>query len=177
LFRNFILHIYDWVTTLFFNPRLGLIYYPPGGGRPRIPCFLKDPESPYKGKDWQEVEEYIRRGKLRKAQHLPEKLQAESELDEVLDRIEARAKKRNRMATQGAPKLSKSARLKAISAHRSAEMEAMQRAEADELRAAAGLPAPAGEPTGDESGEVTVPIPQPNNIRDIRRRMMRNEQG
>jgi putative transposase len=160
-----------------YDPRLAdIIYYPPGSGRPRIPCFLKDPESPYRGKDWQEVEEYIRQETLRKAQYLPEKLQAESELDEVLDRIEARAKKRKRMAAQGGPKLSKSARLKAISAHRSAEKEAMQRAEADEIRAAAGLPILASNPARDESGEVPVPIPQPNNVRDIRRRMMSNEE-
>lgn len=151
-----------------------LIYYPPGGGRPRVPCFLKDPESPYRGKDWSEVDEHIRREKVRKAESAPEQLQALSELDEDLDQISARAKKNQRKAAPGGPKRSKTARRRDIPANREAEKEAMRRGEVDEIRVAAGLPALADEPSEDEPGNIPVPIPQPDNVRELRRRMMRN---
>jgi putative transposase len=160
------------------DPRTAdIIYYPPGGGRPRIPCFLKDPESPYKSKDWNEIDAFIRSEKVRKAESVPEQLQALSELDEDLDLIAARAKKSQREAVPGGLKLSKTARLRDISANRGAEKEVMRRAEAEEIRTTAGLPVSANELSHDEHGDVPVPLPQPTNIQTIRRRMMRNGQG
>ncbi|HEV2800372.1 MAG TPA: transposase family protein [Pyrinomonadaceae bacterium] len=151
-----------------------LIYYPPGGGRPRVPCSLKDPESPYRGKDWSEVEEHVRREKVRKAESAPDQLQALSELDEDLDLIAARAKKNRREAAHSFPNRSKTARRRDIPANRDTEKEAMRRAEAVEIRAAAGLLAAANEQSEDEPGDVPVPIPQPDNVRELRRRMMKN---
>jgi putative transposase len=159
-----------------YDPRLtDIIYYPPGDGRPRIPCFLRDPNSPYKGKDWQEVEKLIRQEKLRKAQYLPEQIQARSELDEGLDKIIARAKKRKRETVRGDSRLSKSAQLKGIPANRNAEKEAMQRAEADEIRAAAGVHVSASDPAEDEPEDVPVPIPQPTNVIDMLKRIIHEE--
>lgn len=160
-----------------YDPRLTEpIYYSPGGGRPRIPCFLKDPESLYKGKDWREVEELIKQQRLNKALFAPGKIQAHSELEEDLDRIVTRAKKRKREAALDTPKLSKSAQLKGIRVHRQAELEAMQRAEADEIRKAVGLTVSESNLPDDMTDELPVPIHQPDNVREIRRRMMKNEE-
>lgn len=52
----------------------------------------------------------------------------------------------------------------------------MQKSEADEIRAAAGLTVSASKQAADVTDEVPVPILQPNNVRDIRRKMMRNEE-
>lgn len=159
-----------------YDPRLTeIIYYPLGSGRPRLPCFLKDPDSPYKGKDWREVEEFIKQQKLHKARSLPESFQALSEFDETLDRIVTKAKKRKREAAIGTPKLSKSAQLKGIKTNRKTEMDSMQRAEADEIRVAAGLAVSDSKVMEGEPDDIPVPIPQPNNVRDIRRKMMRDE--
>jgi hypothetical protein len=164
-------------TNVLYDPRLtDIIYYPPGGGKPRIPCFLKDPESPYRGKDWREVEEFIRQQKLHKALSLPDKIQSLSDLDEHLERIVDRARRRKREAAQGTPRLSKSAQLKGIKANRQAELEAMQKAEANEIRSAAGLTTSVSKPVDETHSDVIVPIPQPDNVRDIRKRMMRNEE-
>lgn len=163
--------------TVSYDPRLtDIIYYSPGNGSPRIPCYLKNPESPYRTKDWREVEELIRQQKLHKALSLPAEIQALSELDEHVDRVAAKAKKRQREAAQGAPKLSKSKQLQGIKANRKTEVVAMQRAEADEIRTAAGLPVSDSCTAVEEHDDVPVPIPQPSNVRELRRRMMRNEE-
>ena len=113
---------------------------------------------------------------MHKALFAPEKIQAHSELEENLDRIVARAKKRKREAAIDTPKSSKSAQLKGITVNRQIELKAIQRAEADEIRKAAGLNLPESNPPDDMTNEIPVPIHQPDNVREIRRRMMKNEE-
>lgn len=112
---------------------------------------------------------------MHKAQNLPAEFQALSELGEDIDRVVARAKKRKRQHATEGPKPSKSEQLKGIPAHRQDDKNAIRRAEADEIRAAAGLDVSSSNSTADQEDNVPVPLPQPDNVRDIRRRMMSDE--
>jgi hypothetical protein len=167
-----------WTIRVAYDPRMtDIIYYRPGKGGPSIPCYLKDADSPYKGRDWQEVNELIKQQNLDAARYRPLRVQADSELDDDVERVSARAKKRKLSDAANTPKLSKRTKVSNITGNRQVERKAMQNAEAKQLRAEAGLTDSNSTAPIDDAEEKYVPISQPSNVRDIRRRMMKSEEN
>jgi hypothetical protein len=168
-----------WTIRVAFDPRMtDTIYYRPGNGSPSITCYLKDPDSPYKGKDWQEVNELIKQRKLAESHYRPIRAQADSELDADAERVAERGRKRKLNNSANSPKLSKQAKLSNIAGNRQMERKSMQKAEAQQLRSNAGVSNSNGiAPTDDAAEENYVPIPQPSNVRDIRRMKMKDEEN
>lgn len=167
-----------WTIRVAYDPRMAdIIYYRPGNGNPSIPCYLKDPDSPYKGHDWQEINELIKQRKLAEAHYRPIRVQADSDLDTDVERVSARAKKRKLNDLANSPKLSKQAKVSNITGNRQAERKSMQNVEAQQLRSDAGLANLNSITPTDNTEEKYVPIPQPSNVRHIRRRKMRNEEN
>jgi putative transposase len=170
-----------WRLSVAYDPRLvDIIYLRFNDATPSEPCFLKDPDSPFKGCDWSEVEEGIKQQKLAKALAEPQGLQDLSDFNVDLKHIVAGAKKKTKAARALAPEQSKRSRVKNIKEHRRAEVKFIQQTEAQELLAAAFPDAPrstkliAATSDSQNAAEDYEPIPQLNNVRDIRERMMNN---
>jgi len=170
-----------WKVRVGFDPRrTNMIYLRLGNDMPSIPCYL-DSKSPFQGCDWVEVDSYTDSKKLLAKRAIHRGLQAESDLDSQVEGIVAKATIRTQEANINAPKESKRSRIENMRARTREEIEHMQRMEGYEIlteespefsvRASRSQAASAS-----GADEVYVPIPQPNNVRDIRERMLRDGQ-
>ncbi len=170
-----------WKVKVGFYPRRSdIIYLRLDDSSPSIPCYL-DKKSPFHGCDWVEIDSYTDRKKLSAKRATSRGLQAESDLDSAVDSVVAKATARTQAAIADVPEESKRARLQNMSSRTKVEIEHMQRAEGYEISDKESSeffepPLKISTASSEGTGEIYVPIPQPNNVRDIRERMLRDGQ-
>jgi hypothetical protein len=163
-----------------YDPRwTDVIYLRLGDGSPSIPCYL-DPESPFVGCDWREVEEYYEQKSLASAHAVPRKLQASSDLQATVHHYVDKSNKKTEKARSEFPQESQRAVVRNMRGRKNEEIMDMRRADAQEWRTKAGINDPSRllPPTTDaaEEDEKPTPFPRPTNLLDIRMRMMNDEQ-
>lgn len=161
-----------------YDPRCtDVIYLRFGDGNPSIPCYL-DPQSPFAGCDWREVEEYRDQKKLASSFAVPRRLQAEARFQATAEHLMEKSKQKTAKARSDFPPESKRSAVENMRERKAEEIMDIRREEARRLRAAAGVAPPAVPPPNTDSSsddEKPAPFPRPRNVVELHTRMMSNE--
>lgn len=114
----------NWTVIIAYHPRqVEPVYLRFADGSPLQPCYLKNPNSPFKNCEWSEVKEYFRIKNLQNQMASGRSRQSLSDLREDVAEITQKAKKRRATYAKEIPKQSNPQRLRSIGANKKNEIE------------------------------------------------------